>query len=355
MRILKEALESIKPAYEDKVVDSWKRLDSLTKPIASLGELECIAAKMAGITGNILNETEKKNIIIMCADNGVVEEGVSSCPQKLTHIVSNNFTRGITAVNALSRVAKADLTVVDIGIVTDIDNPKIINKKFRYSTDNMVKGPAMSREDVIKAIEIGIEIVDKLVEEKVDILGTGEMGIGNTTTSAAIISVLSGIDVELATGKGAALTDDQFENKKRVIKKAIEVNNPDKNDVIDVMAKLGGLDIAGLCGCFIGAAKNRVPILIDGIISSTAALCAYKLHKDVKDFMFPSHLSAEPGAVYVMKELGLNPMLNLRFRCGEGTGCAVGFQIVDTALYMMRTMGTFDDAGIVTDYLIEMR
>ncbi|MEG2353080.1 MAG: nicotinate-nucleotide--dimethylbenzimidazole phosphoribosyltransferase [Clostridium sp.] len=355
MKLFNETISSIQPAYGEKIIEAWKRLDSLTKPIASLGELECIAAKMAGITGKIINETPNKNIVIMCADNGVVEEGVSSCPQKLTKIVTNNFTRGITAVNALARFSGADISVVDIGIVCDIDNPKIINKKFRYSTDNMVKGPAMSKEDVIKAIEVGIEIVDNLLIDGVNILGTGEMGIGNTTTSAAIISVLSELDVEVVTGKGAALTDEQFYHKKTVINKAIEVNNPNKDDILDVISKVGGLDIAGLCGCFLGAAKNRVPIVIDGIIASAAALCAYRLNPNVRDFMFASHLAVEPGAVYVMKELNLEPVLNLRMRCGEGTGCAVGFQIIDTALYMMRTMGTFEDAGIVTDYLIEMR
>ncbi|CAM2964499.1 nicotinate-nucleotide--dimethylbenzimidazole phosphoribosyltransferase [Hathewaya histolytica] len=355
MEFLKETLKNIEPAYEPWVKKAWERLDSLTKPIASLGELECIVAKMAGIKGKINNKINKKNIVIMCADNGVVEEGVSSCPQELTYIVSNNFTRGITGVNVLSDFAGSDITVVDVGIIKDVDNPKIINKKVRYSTDNMVKGPAMTREDVIKAIEAGIETVDKLVLEGYDLFGTGEMGIGNTTTSAAVASVLCDIDVELCTGKGSALTENAFDNKKDIIKKAIEINNPDKNDVIDVLSKVGGLDIAGLCGCFLGAAKNRMPIVIDGFIASAAALCAFRLNPNVKDFIFPSHLSAEPGADFIMKEMGLSPMLNLRMRLGEGTGCTLAFNIIEAGLHMINHMGTFEKAGIVTDYLVEMR
>lgn len=355
MKILNETIKAIKPLYEDAVKKAWERLDSLTKPNCSLGELEKIAAKMAGITGKIHNEIHKKNIVIMCADNGVVDEGVSSCPQELTWIVSNNFTRGITGVNVLADFNKSDISVVNIGIKGEVNNPKIIDKKIMNGTRNIVKGPAMTREEAVKAIEVGIEVVDSLVKEGYDLFGTGEMGIGNTTTSAAILRVLSGLDIEIVTGRGSALTDEQFENKKRVIEKAIEVNSPDKNDPIDVIAKVGGLDIAGLCGCYLGAAKNRIPIVIDGFIASAAALCAYKLNPLVKDYIFPSHLTAEPGGMYMMKEIGLDPMLNLRMRLGEGTGCALAFNIIEAGLHVINNMGTFEEANIVPDYVIEMR
>lgn len=355
MSLLIETLSEIQPAYKEAIKEACTKLDGLTKPIGSLGELESIASKMAGITGKINNKFHKKNIIIMCSDNGIVEEGVSSCPQELTYIVTNNFTKGITGVNALARFSGADITVVDIGVKKDIDNPKVLNRKVRYGTNNMMTGPAMTRDDVAKAIEHGIQIADNLIADGYDLLGTGEMGIGNTTTSAAVISVLSGIPIEHCAGRGSALTDDGFENKKRVLRKVIEVNNPDKDDCIDVMAKVGGLDIAGLCGAFLGAAKNRTPILIDGFISAAAALCAFQLNPNVKDFIFPSHLSAEPGTIFVMEKMGLKPMLDLRMRLGEGTGCALGFNIMDASMYIMNSMGTFDDAGIVTDYLIEMR
>lgn len=355
MSILNKTIEGIEPAYGGAIDNAWEKLDGLTKPIGSFGELEYIVAKMAGITGKINNEFHKKNIIIMCADNGIVEEGVSSCPQKLTYIVTNNFTKGITGVNTLARFVGSDITVVDIGVKEDIDNPKVLNRKVRYGTNNMMTGPAMTRDDVVKAIEHGIQISEELINQGYDLLGTGEMGIGNTTTSAAVISVLSGIPVESCAGRGSALTDEGFDNKKKVLRKVLEVNKPDKNDCIDVMSKVGGLDIAGLCGAFLGAAKNRTPILIDGFISSAAALCAYQLNPNVKDYIFPSHLSAEPGTIFVMEKMGLKPMLDLRMRLGEGTGCALGFNVMEAAMYIMNSMGTFNDAGIVTDYLIEMR
>ncbi|SKA82900.1 nicotinate-nucleotide-dimethylbenzimidazole phosphoribosyltransferase [Caloramator quimbayensis] len=355
MELLNSTLKQIEPLYEDSVKEAVKRLDNLAKPIGSLGYLEDIASKMAGITGKVHNEIKKKNIIIMCADNGVVEEGVSACPQYITAILTNNATKGIMGVSVLSNFAKSDTTVVDIGVKADFNDLKIINKKIDYGTNNMLKGPAMTREQAIKAIETGIEIVDNLVKEGYDLLGTGELGIGNTTTSAAILSVLSDIDSDIIVGKGAGLTLEQYENKKRVVKKSIEVNKPDKDDVIDVISKVGGFDIAGLCGCFLGAAKNRVPIVIDGFISSAAALCAYKLNPISRDYMFPSHLSAEPGAVYMMKELNLEPMLNLKMRLGEGSGCPLAFNIIEAALEIINKMGTFEDAMINSDFLVDIR
>lgn len=355
MELLNSTLKQIKPLYEDSVKEAVKRLDNLAKPIGSLGYLEDIASRMAGITGKVHNEIKKKNIIIMCADNGVVDEGVSACPQNITAILTNNATKGIMGVSVLSNFAKSDTTVVDIGVKADFNDSRIINRKIAYGTNNMLKGPAMTREQAIKAIETGIEIVDNLVEEGYDLLGTGELGIGNTTTSAAILSALSGIDSDLIVGKGAGLTLEQYENKKRVVKKSIEVNKPDKNDVIDVISKVGGFDIAGLCGCFLGAAKNRVPIVIDGFISSAAALCAYKLCPLSRDYMFPSHLSAEPGAVYMMKELNLEPMLNLKMRLGEGSGCPLAFNIIEAALEIINKMGTFEDAMINNDFLVDIR
>jgi len=355
MDILNNALESIRPSYKEAEEKAWVRLDSLSKPIGSLGILEDIVAKIAGITGDIYNEVPKRSIIIMCADNGVVEEGVSTCPQKVTETVTYNFTKGITGVCVLSDFTNTDLTIVDVGINSDIKSDKIINKKISYGTKNMTKEPAMSREQTIKAIETGIEVVEELVSQGYNILGTGEMGIGNTTTSAAVLSILSGIDVDKVTGKGSGLTDDQLNHKIEVIKKAIEVNKPSSNDVIDVLSKVGGYDIAGLCGCFIGAAKNRVPIVIDGFIASAAALCAQRLNPHAREFMFPSHLSAEPGALYMMKELNLEPILNLKMRLGEGSGCPLAFNIIDAALYTMKHMATFEEASICRDDYVDIR
>lgn len=346
MELLKQTLQSIMPGNQDVIKDAWKRMDSLSKPIGSLGQLEEIAVKIAGITGQVKNKINKKITIVMSADNGVWEEGVSACPQELTSIITDNYTRGITGIGVLSNYAKADLCVVDIGVNGVFNNPKIINRKIAYGSKNMAKEAAMSREEAIKAIEVGIEMVDKYVSEGYDLFGTGEAGMANTATSAAIVSVLLGIDSDLIVGKGSGLTEEQFINKKNVIKRAIELNNPDKNDVIDALSKVGGFDIAGLCGCFLAAAKNRVPIVIDGIISCAAALCAYKLNPNVKDFMFPSHLSAELGAASVMKEIGLKANLNLDMRLGEGSGCPIEFLIIESALCLMNDMYTLEEASI---------
>ncbi|MTK11027.1 MAG: nicotinate-nucleotide--dimethylbenzimidazole phosphoribosyltransferase [Clostridiaceae bacterium] len=355
MGLLEETLQNIRPAYKEAIDKAWKRIDNLTKPIGSLGELEEIAAKMAGITGKTHNKINKKSVVIMCADNGVFEEGVSNCPQEFTITVTNNFTRGITGVCVLSQFVNSDITVVDVGVKGDFDNPKIINKKVAYGTKNIVKGPAMTREEAIQAIEAGIEVVDNLVKEGYDLLGTGEMGIGNTTTSAAVLSVLADFPVDVVVGKGSGLTEEQYENKKMVVQRAIDVNKPDKKDPIDVLAKVGGFDIAGICGCFLGAAKNRIPIVIDGFISSAAAVCAYRLNPHVKDFIFPSHLSAEPGAAYMMKELELSPMLDLRMRLGEGSGCPLAFNIIEAALHAVNNMATFEEATLNSSVYVDIR
>lgn len=356
MELLKETLQSIAPANDEVIKDAWKRMDSLSKPIGSLGQLEEIAVKISGITGKVKNKINKKVTIVMSADNGVLAEGVSACPQELTAIITDNYTKGVTGIGVLSNYAKADVCVVDIGVNANFNNPKIINKKIAYGTKNMAKEAAMSREEAIRAIEVGIEMVDKYVSEGYDLFGTGEAGMGNTATSAAVISVLSGIDSDLIVGKGAGLTEEQFVNKKNVIKRAIELNNPDKSDAIDVLSKVGGFDIAGLCGCFLAAAKNRVPIVIDGIISCAAALCAYKLNPNVKDFMFPSHLSAEPGADYVMNEIGLKANLGLDMRLGEGSGCPIEFLVIESALCIMNDMHTLEEASIHnTEFFVDIR
>jgi nicotinate-nucleotide--dimethylbenzimidazole phosphoribosyltransferase len=355
MELLNSTLQGIEPLNKDAMKKAWDRLDSLTKPIGSLGELENIIAKMAGITGKVHNKINKKNVVIMCSDNGVEEEGVSNCPKSVTATVTNNFTRKITGVYVLSKFAGSDITIVDVGVDANFNNPKIINRKIAYGTMNMMKGPAMTREQTIKAIEVGIETIDDLVREGYDLFGTGEMGVGNTATSAAILSVFSGLTVDMAVGKGSGITEEQFINKKRVVTKAIEVNQPDKNDVIDVLTKVGGFDIAGLCGCFLAAAKNRVPIVIDGFISGAAALCAYKLNPLVKEYIFPSHLSAEPGAAFAMKEIGLKPMLNLNMRLGEGSGCPLAFNIIEAALFTMDNMGTFEEATLDSKKYIDIR
>ena len=353
--LLEETIEKIKPSDKEAMETAKQKIDNLTKPIGSLGELENIAIKIAGITGKTKNHIHNKNIIIMCADNGVVEEGVSACPKDLTTTVTNNFTKNITGVGVLGTFTNTKLTVVDIGVDSDALNSFVINKKIAYGTHNIAAGPAMSKEQAIKAMEIGIEMVDCLVDTGVDLIGTGEMGVGNTTTSIAVLSALTGLDPSILCGKGSGLTDMQFEKKKETIKKAIDLNQPDQEDVIDIISKVGGFDIAGLCGCFLGAAKNGVPIVIDGLISSIAALCAKRINSNIVDYAFSSHLSAEPGAKYILDELGFTAMLNLNMRLGEGSGCPLAFNIIEASLFTMQNMGTFEDANIVNDFLVDIR
>jgi len=346
MELLNEVLDNIGELDSETMEKAQRRLDSLTKPLGSLGRLENIIVQFAGISKNFMPKIDQKKIIIMCSDNGVFEEGVSSCPKDVTSSVTQNFTRGFTAVNVLSKNAGADVIVVDIGVDDNIVNDKILNRKIRRGTDNIAKGPAMTREEAIHAIEVGIDIVKSQKEAGVNLLGTGEMGICNTTTSSAITAVLTGADVKDITGIGSGLSNSAFLNKVSVIEKAIIVNKPDKNDPLDVLCKLGGFDIAGLVGCFLGAAYYRIPIFIDGFISAVAALVATRLNSKVSDFILPSHGSSEPGSDLVLKELGKPAFLNLGMRVGEGTGAALAFCIVDAAYAAYTKMGTFDDAKI---------
>jgi nicotinate-nucleotide--dimethylbenzimidazole phosphoribosyltransferase len=343
---LREALDSIKPLDQAAMENALTRLNSLTKPLGSLGRLENIIVQVAGICGDMRPKIDKKAVVIMCADNGVYEEGVSSCPQSVTASVTRNFTKGITGINIFTKQAGADIVIVDVGVDADIEEEGILNRKIRKSTWNIAKGPAATREEIEKAITVGIEVVGDLKKKGYNLLGTGEMGICNTTTSSAVSAVLTGKPVDVMVGRGSGLTDDGLRNKIQVIKRAIEINKPDRSDAIDVLAKVGGFDIAGLTGVFIGAAVYRVPILIDGFISATAALAAIRIKPEVKDFVFPSHGSAEPGSKIVLEDIGFSPYLNLEMRLGEGTGAALAFMIFDAAFAAFNNMGTFDDAGI---------
>ena len=348
-------INNIKGRDEDSILSAKKRVDSLAKPLGSLGKLEDIAIKLAGITGKINNEINKKCVIILSSDNGVVEEGVASAPQYVTLAQSINFSRGKTGVAALAKANNTDLIVVDIGINSDIEVPGAINRKIRKGTSNIVNEPAMSKEECLKAIYIGIETVKLAKEKDYDIIGVGEMGIGNTTTSSAVLKSLIGCRIDEVVGKGAGLTEEAFEKKKEVVRKAIEINNPNSEDPIDIVAKVGGFDIAGMVGVFLGASYYRIPVVIDGFISVVAALLAVRLSPEVIDYLIPSHLSKEIGYNLAIKELGLEPMLNLDMRLGEGSGCPIAFSIISSACAMMNNMATFEEVEIDPSYLEEIR
>ena len=331
------------------------RLDSLAKPPGSLGKLEEIAVAIAGISGEIVCHMHKRCVIIMASDNGVVEEGVASAPQSVTHMMTINFVKGLTGAAVLARQFNTDLIVVDIGVNADIDHPLVINRKIRKSTWNIAKQRAMTRDEAERAVLVGIHTAIDAVNNGYTLLGAGEMGIGNTTTSSAMLCALTGIPAEQATGKGAGLTEAAYKHKINVIQTALELNKPNTADPIDVLSKVGGFDIAAMAGLYIGAAYKRVPVVIDGFISIVAALLAARLNPIVKNYMLASHASYEQGFSHAAHALGVEPCLNMRMRLGEGSGCPLMFSIIDAACAIMRDMGTFDQASISEEYLSRIK
>ena len=324
----------------------------LAKPPGSLGRLEDLGRQLAGITGKVHNSMDHCHLLVFAADNGVFEEGVGSTPQSVTLMQTVNLTRAKTGASTLCKHFGHGITVTDVGVNAEIKDPHVVNRKIAYGTKNLCKGPAMTREQAIEAILIGAETA---MNTQADALGTGEMGICNTTTSSAILSVLLDLPVEAVTGRGSGLTDEAFENKKEVIRRAIAVNRPDPADPIDVMAKVGGFDICAMCGAFLGGAATHRPVVIDGFISVVAALCAARLCPNAKAYMIPSHASFEIGYRRAMEELGLEPILLLGMRLGEGSGCPLAFQVLSAACAILNNMATFDQAGIDDDYLEEIR
>ena len=324
----------------------------LAKPRGSLGRLEEISIQLAGITGRVHNALNKKQLLVFAADNGVVAEGVSSAPQSVTKQQTINLMRGKTGAAVLAKHFGCGLTVCDVGVNADIYESTVLNRKIAYGTQNICTGPAMTREQTLQAILTGAEIARTV---DADVIGVGEMGIGNTTTSSAVLAVLLGADVEAVTGRGGGITEESFRKKKAVIRTAIEVNRPDRDDVVGVLSKVGGFDLAAMCGAFLGAAAARRPAVIDGLISAAAALCAVRLCPNVRGYLVPSHASFEIGYRLAMEAMDLRPLFDLGMRLGEGSGCPLAFQVLDAACAVINDMATFDEAGINDDYLDEIR
>ena len=324
----------------------------LAKPPGSLGRLEEISIQLAGITGRVHNALNKKQLLVFAADNGVVAEGVSSAPQSVTKQQTINLMRGKTGAAVLAKHFGCGLTVCDVGVNADIYESAVLNRKIAYGTQNICTGPAMTREQTLQAILTGAEIARTV---DADVIGVGEMGIGNTTTSSAVLAVLLGADVEAVTGRGGGITEESFRKKKAVIRTAIEVNRPDRDDVVGVLSKVGGFDLAAMCGAFLGAAAARRPAVIDGLISAAAALCAVRLCPNVHGYLVPSHASFEIGYRLAMEAMDLRPLFDLGMRLGEGSGCPLAFQVLDAACAVINDMATFDEAGINDDYLDEIR
>lgn len=351
IRMSKEGmLEQLKAQIEPADCISKERAKSrwisVAKPLFSLGKLEDAVIQIAGIKRCEQFELKKKALVILCADNGVVEEGVTQTGQEVTAIVADNFTKNAASVAIMSEVAQADIFPVDIGMVKDVPSVTKREQKVAYGTKNLAKEPAMSAEEVWKAIEVGIDMAETLKAKGYDILATGEMGIGNTTTSSAVASVLLGKSPEAVTGKGAGLTSVGLEHKIRVIRDAIQLHRPDREDVIDVLAKVGGLDIAGLAGVFLGGALYHLPVVIDGFISGIAALCAVRMVPAVRDYILPSHISKEPASRMILEALDVSPFLSCDMCLGEGSGAVAVFPLLDMALQVYLRMGTFEDIKV---------
>lgn len=353
---LQSALKTIIPSNKIIMEESIKHWDGIAKPLRSLGTLEEAIVKIAGMTGDINVDINKRALIIMCADNGVVKEQVTQTGSEVTAIVAENFTRKKATVSIMAEVSNTDIFPVDIGIERDMENSlgtneeivpfRILNRKISYGTKNLYIEPAMTREETISAIEVGINLVEELKNKNYNIIATGEMGIGNTTTSSAVASVLLDKPVELVTGKGAGLSSKGLERKIHVIKESIKLNKPNSKDPLDVLSKVGGLDIAGLVGVFIGGATFKIPIVIDGFISAVAALIAVRMEPLVIDYILPSHVSKEPAGEMLLKELELIPFISCGMFLGEGTGAIAVFPILEMACNVYKDMSTFGEIDI---------
>ncbi len=344
---IKETTAKIKGPDIKLMEAAQERLDSLTKPLGSLGRLEELAKQIVGISAKEMPELRNKVIFTLAADHGVTEEGVSAYPKEVTAQMVYNFVRGGAGINVLAKHAGVRVVVVDMGVAEDLKaSPELVIRKIAYGTKNMAKGPAMTKDEAVKSIEAGIAVFEEEFKKGIDIIGTGEMGIGNTTTASAITAVFTGKSVEELTGRGAGVDDKGLKNKIEIIKKAIQVNQPDTGDAIDVLSKVGGFEIAGLAGIILAAAARKVPVMIDGFISGAAALVAYKIEPKVKDYMIASHCSVEIGHRIILDYIGLEPILDLNLRLGEGTGAALGISLADAAVKILTQMATFKSANV---------
>ncbi len=343
---LKEALAAAKPADKAAYEAAKGRWDSIAKPLGSLGLMEEAVCRMAAMKGSPRFDIKKRAVVVMCADNGVVAEGVTQTGQDVTAVVTENMSTGDTSVCCMARAAGAEVIPVDVGVCRPVVGERIRQHCIRRGTSNMVNGPAMSREEAVQAIEVGINIVAELAGKGYNLLATGEMGIGNTTTSSAITSVLLGREPAEVTGRGAGLTGEGLKKKISAIERAIAVNKPDPNDALDVLAKVGGFDIAGLAGVFIGGAVFGIPVLADGFISCVSAIVAERICPAVADYVLASHASKEPAGQLVTEAMGARPFLYADMCLGEGTGAVAVMPLLDMALAVYEGMSTFEDIKI---------
>lgn len=341
---LNEIISNIIPVNPAVFAACEKRWDNIAKPVGSLGKLEELVERIAAASGTIDVDIRKKCVLVFCADNGVLVQGVAQSTHDVTTAIARSLVRGTTSVSAMAKACGADVFPINMGMVDKVEG--LADYVIQNGTGDISQGPAMSREEAIKAICTGIEMVEKRVQEGYRLIATGEAGIGNTTTSSAILSVLLEKPAEEVTGRGSGLTDEGLLRKQRAIEQAIAVNCPDREDVIDVISKVGGFDIAAMTGAFLGGALYRVAVIMDGFISGVAALCAVRLCPAVAGYILPSHVSAEPAGQMLMKELGFAPMLHGDMRLGEGTGAVALMPLLDVAVAVYENAATFEDIQV---------
>jgi len=343
---IQQLIAQIQPLDQAAMQAARARQDDLTKPRGSLGQLEDISVKIAGITGEVRPKLTHKVVTTMAGDHGVVAEGVSAYPSEVTPQMVMNFVFGGAAINVFSQHVGARVIIVDMGVASELDHPAVVNKKIALGTQNMAHGPAMTREQAIQAIEAGAAVVEAELEKGLDILATGDMGIGNTTPSAAIAAALTGRSVEEITGRGTGVDDEGLQRKITAIQKALDVNQPNAEDGLDILAKVGGFEIGGLAGAILAAAAHRVPVVIDGFISTAAAMIAVSLAPQTRDYLIAAHRSQELGHQIMLEWLGTTPLLNLGLRLGEGTGAALAISLIQAACKILDEMATFSEAGV---------
>ena len=347
MSLLEQTLSRISPVDTTLLQQTQTRLDNKTKPLGSLGRLEEFARRVVAISGQTTPDLAKKVIFTFAGDHGVVEEGVSAFPKEVTPQMVFNFLQGGAGVNVLARQAGAEVRVVDVGVDYNFENcPGLIHRKVAHGTRNLAKGPAMTRAEALAALAVGIELADQCKQDGLGLVGTGEMGIGNTTPSSAIIAAIGGFSPEQVTHRGTGINDQALQVKVNAIKQGLLVNQPAPADPLDVLTKVGGLEIAAIAGLVLGCAANRIPVVIDGFISTAGALIASELHPNVREYLFAAHESVEVGHRFMLERIGVRPMLNLDLRLGEGTGAALAMPLIEAGVKILLEMATFEQAGV---------
>ncbi len=345
--LIDQTINAITPLDEAAMAEARARQDQLTKPLGSLGRLEELSIRLAGIFGQGTPKIGKKAVILAAGDHGVVSEGISAYPQDVTPAMVMNFLGGGASINVLAGHAGAEIVVIDAGVAADLpEHPQLRSAKVGKGTDNIAVGPAMSREQAIQCLEIGIETAREQIAAGADLLACGDMGIGNTTPSSAITSVVTGTATDITTGRGTGLDDAGLAHKATVVKKAIDVNKPDPKDGLDVLMKVGGFEIGVLAGVYLGAAAGNRPVVVDGFISGAAALIAHAIAPDAAHSFVASHQSVEPGHRISLSHMGLEPLLDLGMRLGEGSGAALAMHIVEASAKCLSDMTTFAEAGV---------